>query len=141
VNKPIDKLLKAEIRMRVIHFGKCFSISGIQRRQYRIGQTAVGPDARVGQQRTIGDDGYRNPGQFPDPVYQYAQPAVQRGFAGTADGDEVRFQSAGDLCFQFCQDRFDGGVLFSLKRRRCVFAELAVDAVLGAGLQRENIHA
>ena len=125
----------------MIDFFKRVSISGVQRGQHHVGFAAIIPHISPGKQGSISNHGDGNVRNLMNTVDQSGQLRMQRRLAGAADRDKIRVQTVGDLYFQLCQDVFNRNIRFAFQCLRGVFSELTVDAVLGAGLHRGDIHA
>ena len=98
LTQTFNKVIKVNIRMRVIHLLEGFRVAGIQRGHDDIGFGAVPPDIGPAQQGAVGDDDDRVHQQAVYAVDEFAESAVEGRFAGTADGDNIGFEGLRLFC-------------------------------------------
>jgi len=114
-------------------------VSGIQRWKHEIGSHQGVPDLAVPEQRTVGKDGDRNVRQALDLRDQIADAGIQRRLPGTGKTDIIGFIPLGQFPFHFLKDVLDRNVFFPFDSLICCAPQLAIDAVVGAGLERHEV--
>jgi len=111
----------------------------IEGRDDEVGVDDVVSDFGQEEQGAVGQECEGNGGELFYSVNQFADSRIEGGLTGAGERDVIRV--GGEAGFEGFDDVVEGHVFFSL----CGFvgggSELAIDAVIGAGFERDQVDA
>jgi len=131
--------MKGNVRMGPVYVSEKMFLSGIQRGDHKIGRAQRIPYLRKPQKRPIRQDGNRNIGDGLDGLDEAADSGVKRGLSRTRDRDVVGLTR--QMGLQLFEDVSQRRPLLSLSDLIGRSSKLTVDAIIGAGLERNKINA
>ena len=137
---PFDQAGQPQGRVRPVHLLEQSLVGSVQRGQHDVRRRQPAANRRAAEERAVGDHGHGDVRDRLDPVDDGADPGVERRFARSRECDDVGIgrqpvAHLGDHGVRVCPalpapDRLAGRP-----------PELAVDAVVGARLERDEVDA
>jgi hypothetical protein len=141
LGETVGHRLEGDSRMRTVHKLERPLVAGIQRRQHEVRSHQRLPDVGHPQERPVRQYRDRDVGQRLDPPDDFGDGRVQGGLAGAGKSDVVGAHAARQPLADLGHNFGHGHETRAIDGPVGGTAQLAVDAVVGARLERYEVHA